>query len=366
MSSFSLTGAKWGAGQFGTSGGQVTWSFATTSGQFFQFDAPISQPEYQRLVRDAFDAWEAVANIDFVETSDSPASNIRLGWDAIDGKWNTLGEEYGTWGGGDEIGSAIHAEIRFDTAEAFSLSKTVQDASNFYALAVHEIGHALGLAHSEDMESIMFPILGHAVTLAAGDIAGAELLYGAADVDAAPTGDQLIADVKLIAATYQFFAGWVPLAEGFEYLIDCDENPCDLNDPYYAQFNQENRYINFASNLGTEGVGAATFEQKYGALSFEQTVKAAYREVMGTELTGGALDFFLHGVDFYEEVAKARVVRADVGLDEATKIVAIGSILNEATKAGSGPYGEAISAMVSDLVSDGVSALLGQDLFAVA
>jgi hypothetical protein len=174
------------------------------------------------------------------------------------------------------------------------------------------------------------------------------------------------ADVELVASTYQFFAGWVPLAEGFEYLIDSDQNPNDLNDPYYDQFNRENRYINFASNLGTEGVGADAFEAKFGALNFEQTVKAAYLEIMGTELTGGALAFFLNGQGFYEEVAQARVIRQGVDLAEATKIVAIGSILNEAMKSGTGLYADAVEALVADVALDGQSPLLGDDLFSMA
>jgi Tol biopolymer transport system component len=173
-------------------------------------------------------------------------------------------------------------------------------------------------------------------------------------------------DVEVVASTYQFFSGKIPSASGFEYLISSPNNPNDLNDSYYDQFNRENRFINFASNLGTEGLGAAAFEAKFGALSFEQTIKAAYLEIMGTELDGGALEFFLNGQGFYQELAQARVVRSDVDLAEATKIVAIGSILNEAVKSGVGRYAQEVEGLIADLQDDGKSSLLGHDLFAVA
>ncbi|MCC6206328.1 MAG: hypothetical protein IT533_15150 [Hyphomicrobiales bacterium] len=175
-----------------------------------------------------------------------------------------------------------------------------------------------------------------------------------------------VADVELVASTYQFFTDRVPTAGGFGYLIDSAQNPNDLNDPYYEQFNRENRYINFASNLGTEGEGAAAFDAKFGALDFEATVKAAYLEIMGKALTGGALSFFLNAEGFYEAVAEQRVVRPGVDLAEATKIVAIGSILNEALKGGTGVYAEAVADLVFDVRPDGQSTLLGEDLFAIA
>lgn len=174
------------------------------------------------------------------------------------------------------------------------------------------------------------------------------------------------ASTALVAATYQFFTNAIPTANGFEFLISSTANPNDLNDPYYEQFNTENRYINFASNLGTEGEGAAAFEAKFGALNFEETVKAVYLEVTGSALTGGALQFFLDGQDFYEAVAQSRVVRAGVDLAEGIKIVAIGSILNEAVKSGAGPYADAIEVLVADVAPDGLSPNLGEDLFAVA
>jgi len=171
-------------------------------------------------------------------------------------------------------------------------------------------------------------------------------------------------DIEVVAATYQFFTGAVPTGAGFEYLISSPANPADLNDPYYAQFNLENRYINFASNLGTEGVGSAFFDAVFGDLTFEETVKTAYFEVMGQPLTGGALAFFLGAEAYYQTVAADRVVRPGVDLFEATKVVAIGSILNEAIKSDNGPYADAIDELVADVAGDGTSPWLGHDLFA--
>ncbi len=53
----------------------------------------------------------------------------------------------------------------------------------------------------------------------------------------------------------------------------------------------------------------------------------------------------------------------DVAAAEATKIVAIGSVLNEAIKSAGGAYGDAVELLVADIGADGQSSLLGMDLF---
>ncbi|MCC0035235.1 MAG: hypothetical protein H6887_08175 [Hoeflea sp.] len=84
---------KWGSAALGTSGGIVNWSFAAVSKPSgYQFDKFITEAPFQALVREAFDAWEAIANIDFVEVVDSTAVSFRLGWDVIDGVSNQVGE----------------------------------------------------------------------------------------------------------------------------------------------------------------------------------------------------------------------------------------------------------------------------------
>lgn len=180
MADYEVSGIKWGAAVAGSSGGQVTWSFAATAGAMFGFDAAISDPIFQALIRAAFDAWEAVLDIDFVEVADSAASNIRLGWDSIDGSYGVLGQAaytYYDYASGYDVFAA--AEIRFDTAETWSTDPN--DATsylNFYAVALHEIGHVIGLEHSDVVASIMYYLTGATVDLTAVDIAAGQAIYG--------------------------------------------------------------------------------------------------------------------------------------------------------------------------------------------
>lgn len=180
MADYEITGVKWGPSTAGSSGGQVTWSFATTTGSMFGFDAAIADPTYQALVRAAFDAWEAALDIDFVEVADSAASNIRLGWDAIDGEYGMVGQMAYTYYDNDSGFDRFAAvEIRFDSIEQWSADRNdAGDAINFYAVALHEIGHAIGIEHSHMPNSIMYAETGGAADLTQLDIDAGRAVYG--------------------------------------------------------------------------------------------------------------------------------------------------------------------------------------------
>ena len=183
MADYVLNDIKWGAPTYGTEGGQVTWSFATImDSQIFNFDGVISEAAYKALIRAAFDAWEAVSDIDFVEVSDSLNVDIRLGWDAIDGVNGTVGEAAYSYFVNPGVDTFDFVEIRFDTAEPWTTDRNYAglDLVNFYTTALHEIGHAIGLGHFSDPNAIMYFATNATINLTPNDIAGAQAIYGPA------------------------------------------------------------------------------------------------------------------------------------------------------------------------------------------
>jgi hypothetical protein len=91
-------------------------------------------------------------------------------------------------------------------------------------------------------------------------------------------------DVAL--GTYQFFTGASPSLAGLAFLVHGGGNATDLSSAYYAGFNKENRYYNFAINLAFGSTAAASFASSYGSLTFAQAVQVAYENIVGSATVG--------------------------------------------------------------------------------
>jgi len=156
----------------------------------------------------------------------------------------------------------------------------------------------------------------------------------------------------LAVLSYQFFTGKSPTAAGLDYLVNSATNLSDLNDAYYSKFSLENRYINFAANLGVQGEGASAFSAKYGAMSFGDYVASIYQTIIGSSYATAV------GVDSAKAIADI-VSRKDAILATATsagmitpnmtaaqidialKAATAGYLLAEAIKADIGLYAAA-------------------------
>ena len=114
------TGVKWGAATFGTAGGTVTWSIASSyvAGRAY-YDSSMSllPSGYLSEIQQAFNAWEAVANIHFQQVSDGAGVDIRIGGSTIDGAYSVLGLAHWTSSGTQ----LTTADIELDVDENWTL-----------------------------------------------------------------------------------------------------------------------------------------------------------------------------------------------------------------------------------------------------
>ncbi|HEY5061087.1 MAG TPA: matrixin family metalloprotease [Gemmatimonadaceae bacterium] len=127
---------------------------------------------YAQMARDAFDAWDVDLPIRFDFVIDSATSDVRITW--TDRFAPELGRRVGvTNRRSDHHGWLVEANITIAIHD--STGQTIPPA-DLAGIVRHEAGHALGLGHSKDPRTIMFPIeTGNGISPA--DRATLKLLY---------------------------------------------------------------------------------------------------------------------------------------------------------------------------------------------
>ncbi len=154
---------------------------------------------------------------------------------------------------------------------------------------------------------------------------------------------------------YEFFTGAAPSAAGMDYLVSpTGPNTNNLNSAYYQSFSLENRYINFAVNLGHLGAGEAAFQAGYGSLSFPDAVTQAYASIFGQAPSAAKVDVLLNTLVTSNGVTETRAQYfAYYGQDGpaglGAKAAMVGWLLAEAVKADVGTYALSNDAFLADV-----------------
>ena len=180
-------------------------------------------------------------------------------------------------------------------------------------------------------------------------------------------GAQTTTSVATLA--YEFFIGKAPSSGGMDYLISpTGPNPNNLNAAYYQAFSLENRYINFAVNLGKVGEGNTAFTAKYGALTLFEATRTAYATIFGEAPSDAKLHAILDPTTVLNGVTFSRSdYFAYYGQDGAngigTKAAMVGYLLAEAEKADVGTYALSNDAFLTDVALH--NAPFGVDLVGV-
>lgn len=199
-------GLKWGAdspynpsGQNvsgpGTPGGTVTYSYIA-AGKSHGYEGLGGNVDVRTSlgvnscvkseIATAFAAWSAAANLQFVEVADSGAASgasgatghIRIGAHAFDGPAKILAHAYFPPFTGDTFNS-IAGDMHFDSAETWSC--TPGSGFDIGLVALHELGHSIGLNHepTNGNLAVMNPTYNASLAaLQADDINGAVAIYG--------------------------------------------------------------------------------------------------------------------------------------------------------------------------------------------
>ncbi|XP_027347142.1 metalloendoproteinase 5-MMP-like [Abrus precatorius] len=132
----------------------------------------------------AFARWSEVSPLKFRETASYYSADITIGFfsgdhgdgEPFDGILGTLAHAFSPTNG------RFHLDAAEDWVVAGEVTKSaLPTAVDLESVAVHEIGHLLGLGHSSKEEAVMFPTISSRkkkVVLAEDDIQGIQFLYG--------------------------------------------------------------------------------------------------------------------------------------------------------------------------------------------
>lgn len=160
------------------------WNHRDLTYAFANGTTDIAADAERQAVRDAFALWSGVTPLTFDERSYAVGADIVIKWASgahgdsspFDGVNRVLAHAFIPGSGGD-----IAGDVHFDDAEVWTLSTRASGVQpiDLVSVAAHEIGHAIGLAHSGSTQALMYPYYsGSHRFLSADDVSGIQSLYG--------------------------------------------------------------------------------------------------------------------------------------------------------------------------------------------
>ena len=124
---------------------------------YYIADVPsaIDETEFRETIAAAFAAWTDVVDIEIQETPNArQRDSIDIAFGEIDGPGDVLAQAYLPE---DVNRGRIAGDIVFDVDESWEFgNEGGREATDLMLVAVHEIGHSLGLEHLDNQDSVMY------------------------------------------------------------------------------------------------------------------------------------------------------------------------------------------------------------------
>jgi hypothetical protein len=192
---YSLSGYQWGNVNVSASfmpDGTIT-DLGNPSVLFATWNAiaptTIWQPEFAR----ALQTWASVSPLNFHFVADNGAAAGSSGQNQGDSQFGDirLGESNRSTAGLAAVGyypnksGTLPGDIFLNS----EISMQIGSYPDLYSVLLHEVGHTIGLAHSDDSSSVMYYLITNVYSgLASDDVAGVQAIYGARKADSYDTG----------------------------------------------------------------------------------------------------------------------------------------------------------------------------------
>ena len=164
---------KWGSTTLGTGSGSIGWTADLTG---LDFDPTYSIDAFYTEVDEAFARWTEVANIEFVEVA-ATSADVTFGVSLLEDE-SAAGLASISYSNFGDVGVITSGSVQMDLDRTWAPEGGALGL-DFFAVALHEIGHILGLSHIEDDTEIMNEVI-RVDDLGEKDIAAVQRLYGEA------------------------------------------------------------------------------------------------------------------------------------------------------------------------------------------
>ncbi|XP_005378672.1 PREDICTED: interstitial collagenase [Chinchilla lanigera] len=169
-------------GWFTTMPGNPLWRNPNLTYRIMNYTPLLPKSVVDDSIKKAFELWSEFSPLTFTRIFQGEA-DIMISFirgdhgdnNPFDGPGNRLAHAFGP---GPRLGGDAH----FDLDETWTDELLIEDFSkyNLYYVAAHEFGHSLGLGHSSDIASLMYPTYQSTgdVLLGQDDVNGIQQLYG--------------------------------------------------------------------------------------------------------------------------------------------------------------------------------------------